>query len=108
VRISGLDTYGMDENFNTDPTIIKFRMKPCLIGDAYTNDSKCLRCSNNEYLLAAPTVHQYCIPCNANINCYGGSIIAPKDGYWRADAYNESILKCPNSEACQAGNYTNP
>lgn len=38
--------------------------------------------------------------CPANVNCFGGSSIGPKAGYWRESADTDIILECPNKKAC--------
>lgn len=63
---------------------------------------ECLRCPASQYSFLADEVQRECdTRCPANANCTGGPVMVPLEGHWVSAAESDSIVTCPNPEACQ-------
>ena len=79
-------------------SIISFRH--CQSGEEFTSDGQCLKCSPRFYLIEAPTSPTSCLTCHPNADCFGGSTVSPKPGYWRSSQTSLQFLRCYTPSAC--------
>lgn len=76
----------------------------CSKGWVQQTSKQCLLCPASQYSFQ-PNKTECNTPCPPNANCTGGANMVPLEGYWVSAADSDSIVACPNSEACQ-GNRT--
>ena len=76
--------------------VLNVVMRNCTLGESET-EGKCFMCLRGTYCLDPS---QPCRDCDSHANCYGGSTIIPKPGYWRSNRLSTKIVKCPNADAC--------
>lgn len=82
------------------------RFRSCQEGEAYIIGIGCEVCPAGTYLTGNVTLTQ-CLPCPESAICYGGTQMVPQRGYM-AIADSTDFERCPNTEACLAGNLTSP
>jgi len=65
--------------------------------------SSCVTCATGSYSFENPYKASYCNQCPAQIDCYGGSQVGPKRGYWMENSNDLMAIKCPYPSACLGG-----
>ena len=40
-------------------------------------------------------------PCPAYATCHGGATLVPLEGFWHSAAVSDTLVACPNPDACQ-------
>ncbi|TNV74981.1 hypothetical protein FGO68_gene13540 [Halteria grandinella] len=87
---------------------ISFNLRACLIGEAMLSNGKCALCEQGTYLLQASDEPGFCRKCpSLEAECFGGSAIFPKSGYWRSSNESDNFIKCLNPIACLGGSNSN-
>ncbi len=76
---------------------IEVYLRECLAGEK-ESDNKCNPCPVETYSLVPK--EGSCNRCPEEAVCYGGSLIVPKNGYWRDSNHTDIIFRCPNEKAC--------
>jgi len=100
-----VSTNGVDlslKAFNQDPArfvntiAIKVVFRLCEAGESI-QEHACVVCPAETYSLdpKAP-----CKTCISQATCYGGFLMVPKAGYWRARNDTDTFFECLNAEAC--------
>lgn len=77
----------------------------CSKGSVQQDSKHCLRCPASQYSFQ-PSNSKCDSPCPSHANCTGAASMVPHKGYWVSAADSDSIVPCPNLEACQ-GNRDN-
>jgi len=76
---------------------IQVQLRLCNPGEALVGTS-CSVCDYGTYSLDPS---EACKDCPDGADCYGGSIIVPKAGYWRSSKRSDKVLKCKWPLACE-------
>lgn len=77
----------------------------CSIGWVRPDSMHCFLCPAAQYSFNTST--STCdSPCPPNADCLGGASMRPHKGFWVSAYHSDSIVACPNPEACQ-GDRTN-
>ena len=84
---------------------IPVMVRACEKGEAEAADYTCKECPVGTYSYKP---NMTCKECDSNARCYGGSKVAPKEGYWRSWQESERFIECPNRLVCMGGNVTQP
>ena len=77
--------------------------RDCRLGERLTDDLRCEKCPSNTYSFerSFTKTSDQCRSCYGQpFNCYGGSDITPKPGFWRVSVESNIFLKCPLEGAC--------
>lgn len=74
----------------------------CSEGEITATDKSCFRCPNGTYSSNdfPSETHNMCLKCPENAECWNGSFIVPKPGYWKSSRNSTLILECMIPEAC--------
>eukprot|EP00347_Sterkiella_histriomuscorum_P008702 403344080 len=78
------------------------QLRDCDIGEQFTITGKCQQCQDGtSFSLVQMTEPGNCISCPSDkANCYGGSNVGPKPGYWRKNNVTSNFVKCQYQDAC--------
>jgi hypothetical protein len=74
-------------------------LRDCIAGEQFTEDKRCIRCSNGTYLFEK-SLNATCKKCQDDAICMGGHIATPKKNYWRSNSTSEIYIKCPKDSIC--------
>jgi hypothetical protein len=85
-----------DQNSSADQLLLPVDFRACLPGEALVGIS-CVACIPGLYSLD-PT--QSCTDCPTGAECYGGSLMVPKQGYWRSSKTSDDFMECLVPSAC--------
>lgn len=86
---------------------IFYSFRPCEKGETMDSAFNCVKCPRSFYSFQTKVdISTSCIACGEDIgfNCFGGSNITIKSGYWRSSYNSTKILACPNSDSCNGDN----
>jgi len=75
---------------------VAVQVRDCEPGESLVGKD-CVRCDYGTYSLE-PT--QLCTNCPEGAECFGGSLMVPKKGYWRPSKTTDKFFECPNSGSC--------
>eukprot|EP00347_Sterkiella_histriomuscorum_P009503 403340963 len=77
-------------------------LRNCMIGEQFTINGKCQQCQEgSSFSLVQMTSPGSCQTCPSDkANCYGGSNVGPKPGYWRKNNFTSTFVKCQYTSAC--------
>jgi len=79
-----------------DTVAVKVNFRLCEWGETVSSGA-CVLCEAETYSLQP---QQPCKTCLSTAICYGGFLIVPKAGYWRAKNDTETFFECFNPDAC--------
>ncbi|CDW73676.1 UNKNOWN [Stylonychia lemnae] len=103
LSIEGIVQFSNQLPFIQNQPQISVQSRPCIVGEQYTQEKRCLSCKKDYYLYIAPSNFTQCQVCPPTAQCFGLSRVAPKKFYWRSSNISENIIKCPNQGACLGG-----
>lgn len=102
LEVSGITPPGQRQVVELVKTVFALKFRGCVPGEEFTSDMKCVACRPGTFSAVNSTV-KICEPCLLGANCFGGTAMAPKPGYYRRTLQSTDILKCPNEQACLGG-----
>jgi hypothetical protein len=108
VTLEDLDSFKNAIDFIDAPTEFTVDARACVEGEQYTSELACAPCPTRFFSYLVQTSPGGCQNCDVNAKCYGMNHTAPKPGYWRQNATDETYWECPRPESCLGGNSTNP
>lgn len=79
---------------------IPIRSTLCSQGWVQQAPRQCLQCPASQYSFQ-PNNSKCDSPCPPNADCTGGVTLVPRQGHWVSAANSDSVVACPNPEACQ-------
>jgi hypothetical protein len=79
-----------------DTVAVKVNFRLCESGETIRKGA-CVVCDAETYSLSP---EQPCKTCLFTAICYGGFLIVPKAGYWRARNDTDTFFECFNADAC--------
>eukprot|EP00347_Sterkiella_histriomuscorum_P007237 403349735 len=81
---------------------VDVQLRDCEIGEQFTVVGKCEQCQNGtSFSIVQMTSPGSCQSCpTEKANCYGGSNIGPKPGYWRKNNVTSNFIQCSYPPAC--------
>eukprot|EP01016_Furgasonia_blochmanni_P003593 TRINITY_DN11410_c0_g1_i2.p1 TRINITY_DN11410_c0_g1~~TRINITY_DN11410_c0_g1_i2.p1 ORF type:complete len:349 (+),score=90.16 TRINITY_DN11410_c0_g1_i2:60-1049(+) len=83
---------------------IRDSVRPCVHGEIKKEDQSCVKCESGTYSILDPMDTSNglfdCKSCVANADCYGGTLIVPRFGYWRHHELSTVIGVCPLPISC--------
>lgn len=106
--LAGISTFGNPIPQLEAKVNITVETRKCAVGEALTEDNRCLKCDSRSFLQIAPSEPTSCKPCPFEAVCFGGSTVLSAPGYWRWTNTSEDFIKCHNPEACLGGTFTEP
>ena len=96
-----LNKVGSDSKTNLE-VFLSFRN--CRIGERYIENFICQECPLNTYSFIRnfnDRITDLCKDCSKeSFNCFGGSKLTPRKGFWRLNEKSTNFLECPNPTAC--------
>eukprot|EP00347_Sterkiella_histriomuscorum_P022235 403331196 len=79
---------------------ISLNFRQCLSGEIVYNQ-ECIICEIGTFSLTFGST--LCNECLSNAECFGGSQVSLKSGYWRSSYYSTQIHPCINYDSCIGG-----
>ncbi len=75
-------------------------MRTCLPGEGFLGNGECRECEPGTFMMEAALSPANCEVCLPRANCFGGTAIGPKPGFWRSSNSSINFISCFNPGAC--------
>jgi hypothetical protein len=89
-------TSAIQSQLSDNSLTVPFMFRECKSGEAQVGNS-CEVCTAGSYSLDP---QQVCAKCPTGAVCYGGSLMVPKQGYWRSSKTSDEFMECLEPSVC--------